>query len=91
MQTRAEANVVDVVKSVAIVGSAVYAVEKMLRVFRLWRATSKPEKPGLTIRNGEYLQLVESLGRIEMREDHAAMALKAVERRVAMIEERLAS
>ena len=80
----------DWVKTIAIVGSAVYGVEKMLKVFRLWRATAKDlRRPGLTIRNGEYLSLLETLGRIESRQDHTAISIRAVEMRVGNLEKRL--
>lgn len=75
----------DYVKAIAVAGSAAYGVEKMLKVFRLWKQANRGEKAamGLTVKNGEYVSLLQTLGRIERRIDHLAIRMDSVEQRLS--------
>ena len=82
----------DWVKTVAVAGSSAYAIEKMLKVFRLWKQTSRESK-GLTVKNGEYKDMVSTLGRIEARIDRLVQeettAFRHIRQRLTSLETRL--
>ena len=66
---------VDYVKTVAEIGSGLFLVEKMLKIFRLW------PKDTQTKTNGEITLLLRSLRRIETRIDHIAERVETLETR----------
>ncbi len=84
----------DWVKAIAVAGSAAYGVEKMLKVFRLWKQAGQAER-GVTVKNGDYLSLLRTLGRIEKRIDgmHSSIEkrIEGLHTRVENIETRLST
>ena len=77
---------VDWIKVIAVAGSTLYGVEKMLKVFKLWKIASNGAKSaveGITIRNGEYRSMLATLGRIERRIDHVVARVDNIEARLS--------
>ena len=77
---------VDWIKVLAVAGSTLYGVEKMLKVFRLWKIASKGGQAaaeGITIKNGEYNSVIKTLGRIERRLDHVVARVDNIEARLS--------
>jgi hypothetical protein len=76
---------VDWVKTIAVAGAAAAGVEKVLKVYRIWRAANHVQTAamGLTVKNGEYNQLLKTLGRIEKRLDAHSQRLETIEGRLA--------
>ena len=72
----------DWVKAIAVAGSAAYGVEKMLKVFRLWKQAGQAER-GVTVKNGDYVSLLKTLGRIETRIDRIHTRVEAIEARLS--------
>ena len=77
-------NDIDWVKVAAVLTAGAAGVEKMLKVFRIWKASNHAETAamGLTVKNGEYKSLLKTLGRIEGRLDHLALRVESVEARI---------
>lgn len=76
---------IDWVKAIAIAGSTFYGMEKMMKVFRLWKVAQHKEisDMGLTVKNGEYRSLLKTLGRIEGRIDHVVSRVDSIESRMS--------
>jgi len=90
----------DWVKTVGVTGSALYGIEKMLKVWRMWRAMSKPRPQGVTIYNGEYAALSESIQNLQVRIDQQSASIQthfatvkkssaSLHRRLATLEQRV--
>jgi len=75
---------VDWVKIAAVLTAGAAGIEKMLKVYRLWKAAGHAQTAaiGLTVKNGEYTSLIKTLGRIESRIDHLALRVESVESRI---------
>jgi hypothetical protein len=72
---------VDLVKYGALLVSCATGLEKMVKLFRHYRAMNRAPQPGLTIQNGEYRRLREDLDIIKT----AVPALTRIEQRVEQV------
>ncbi len=88
---------IDWVKDTAILVSVATGIEKMMKLYRLWKAANHGQTAamGLTVKNGEYQALVKTLGRIEKRVDETKREMRGgqavLSQRIESIEQRLST
>lgn len=79
----------DPIKAAPIAGGLGYCIHWLLQIIRDWNNFRKHMTKGLTVKNGEYLKLVETNNLILERLDHLAMLWRASDSRIDSLERRM--